>query len=611
MPKRSIIKLCLLFATLAIIAVTATAVPFPYPEEVPKGSSESSQFDFSPPPAPEIATDTSYFFCSIGAVSVGAPGNDCWGWAAPDGTEYAIAGSGAGITFINTETMQIVDVIPFAENCTWKDMKTYQHYAYAVSECGGSNQGLLVMDMSFLPDSVHRIGSTAINNSGSVTSHNVWVDTVAGYLYTEGSSAADYSVHIFSLANPANPTYVNSFGPSSGIHDLYVLNDIAYLAEGWSPTFSIWNLANKFSPQLLTRISVPTGGYVHNIWPTDDGKYCVTTEETAFHTIKIWDIQNLADVQLLGQYLAPNMLAHNAQVYGNDKIHISHYQSGVVVVDMTDKSNPVELGRYDTYPADEAPDFDGCWGVYNYTPSGRIYASNMDGTVHVLEERKAVLDDTMFIETVDAVPGSKVRVDVHAVNNLPLQQIVIPFNWAGPFNMTLDSVSTVGLRTDYFEEKVFNGQDFSHSRASFRLTSSYFNTSPLLEVGSGPVLSLWFTVPFGASGGPNPVIITPYNGKTPGFKYPCLTYEPVTYDGAVVMSCCLGISGNVDGDPLEAVDIVDLTYFVDYLFAGGAAPVCMAEANVDGDLSRSVDISDLTALVDFLFTGGSFPAGCL
>ena len=77
------------------------------------------------------------------------------------------------------------------------------------------------------------------------------------------------------------------------------------------------------------------------------------------------------------------------------------------------------------------------------------------------------------------------------------------------------------------------------------------------------------------------------------------------------MSCCVGIAGNVDGDPFNTIDITDLTYFVDYLFAGGSAPPCMAEANIDGDISKSVDITDLTVLVDFLFGGGPFPAPCL
>ena len=71
------------------------------------------------------------------------------------------------------------------------------------------------------------------------------------------------------------------------IHDVYARNDTVYVAEGTNGTFSIWDVSDKYDPVLLTRVSIPNSGYVHNIWPTDDGKYAMTTEETVNKTIKI------------------------------------------------------------------------------------------------------------------------------------------------------------------------------------------------------------------------------------------------------------------------------------------------------------------------------------
>ncbi|UCC43503.1 MAG: hypothetical protein JSU65_10205 [Candidatus Zixiibacteriota bacterium] len=65
--------------------------------------------------------------------------------------------------------------------------------------------------------------------------------------------------------------------------------------------------------------------------------------------------------------------------------------------------------------------------------------------------------------------------------------------------------------------------------------------------------------------------------------------------------CCVGLVGNVDGDPNEQVDIGDLTALIDYLFVSYAPPSCLGEANLDGDPDGLVDISDLTLLIDFLF----------
>lgn len=67
-------------------------------------------------------------------------------------------------------------------------------------------------------------------------------------------------------------------------------------------------------------------------------------------------------------------------------------------------------------------------------------------------------------------------------------------------------------------------------------------------------------------------------------------------------SCCIGIRGNVDGDPLDVIDISDLLFLVDYMFVPGSPdPVCLSESNVNGDENPSPDISDLLFLVDYMF----------
>ncbi len=70
--------------------------------------------------------------------------------------------------------------------------------------------------------------------------------------------------------------------------------------------------------------------------------------------------------------------------------------------------------------------------------------------------------------------------------------------------------------------------------------------------------------------------------------------------------CCKGVTGNVDGDLADIVDIGDLSALVDYLFSSGSISSCAQENDVDK--SGSADISDLSVLVDFLFSGGSLPS---
>ena len=97
--------------------------------------------------------------------------NDCWGYTAPDGREYALLGVTTGTSIIDiTDPANVyeVDYFPSATS-TWKDIKTYQHYAYAVTEASG---GMQIFDLSNLPNSVTELTPY----TGFSTSHNIYVD---------------------------------------------------------------------------------------------------------------------------------------------------------------------------------------------------------------------------------------------------------------------------------------------------------------------------------------------------------------------------------------------------------------------------------------------------
>lgn len=78
----------------------------------------------------------------------------------------------------------------------------------------------------------------------------------------------------------------------------------------------------------------------------------------------------------------------------------------------------------------------------------------------------------------------------------------------------------------------------------------------------------------------------------------------------VLRICCQGVTGNVDCDPQDNVDIADLTALIDNLYVSLSPLCCYGKANIDGDRGRSVDIADLTALIDRLYVSFSPPAAC-
>jgi PKD repeat protein len=233
-------------------------------------------------------------------------------------------------------------------------------------------------------------------------------------------------------------------------------------------------------------------------------------------------------------------------------------------------------------------------GVTVQTPDGP-YSQTRYGYI-------SVYADTIFIDNISATAGQKLRVDINVRNFLPLKTLTIPLVWEGPFDLVYDSFSTAGLRTEYFEVQNLLNLDLSRSRITFYLKTSHNNTLiPLLEPGTGPVVSVFFTVPLFARSGSNPLALTSYNNYSPSLEALAGVYVPVTIDGSVTTGCCEGTVGNIDADPQEQVDIGDLTSLINFLYIGTTLPDCLGEANVDGDTAGRVDIGDLTALIDYLY----------
>ena len=72
--------------------------------------------------------------------------------------------------------------------------------------------------------------------------------------------------------------------------------------------------------------------------------------------------------------------------------------------------------------------------------------------------------------------------------------------------------------------------------------------------------------------------------------------------------CCRGTRGNVNGDPDDVLDAMDLVFMVEWLWESGDEPPCLKEADVDG--SGQADAMDLVYIVEFLWNNGPAPVDC-
>ncbi len=196
---------------------------------------------------------------------------------------------------------------------------------------------------------------------------------------------------------------------------------------------------------------------------------------------------------------------------------------------------------------------------------------------------------------------------IYERNTIPIRQFTIPVQYTGTLDLTLDSFSTVGCRTSYFEV-----QDRIHSYAAgkqltIRLVSSNSGTSPDLPAGDGLLLKLYFKTSAATVGDTTVLDLDGYNSYLPSFSSPLLTYTPLLAPPVVyVPACCVGERGDVDMS--GEVNVADLTYLVNYIFNGGLPSPCEEEADIDG--SGDINVADVTALVAYIFQGGAPPAAC-
>lgn len=321
-------------------------------------------------------------------VSFNDEANDIWGYVDSLGNEYALVGLRN-----STEIVDVTDPdnpvklfsIP-GPHSTWRDLKTWSHYAYVTNETGN---GLLIIDLANLPNT---IATKETNfNAELATAHNIFIDE-KGFAYMFGFNDSVRSLptdqrgaYIIDLRNdPWNPTYAGRYA-AAYVHDGYVRGDTMWASQVYAGNFAVVDVRVKGSVTVLATQETPSR-FTHNSWLTDDGKYLVNSDEVSGGFISFYDVSDLENITETDRYQSSpgsGVIPHNAFVLG-DYVVISYYKEGVVIVDATKKNNVIEIGRYDTSPFIASDGFSGCWGVYPYFPSGNIIASDIEEGLFVL-----------------------------------------------------------------------------------------------------------------------------------------------------------------------------------------------------------------------------------
>lgn len=325
--------------------------------------------------------------------------SDCWGYVSASGREYAILCLSDGTAFVeitNPRAAKIIGVID-GPHSTWRDVKIYKDYAYAVTEAG---VGIQVIDLANIDAGTVTL-VREITERGPKSTHNVAIDEESGFLYRCGGGGR--GLRAYSLADPANPTFVGAWNDRY-VHDAQIVTytegpyagrQIAFVCSGFNsgwvePGMDILDVTDKANITVIKNLTYPGAVYSHQGWLSPDRQYFYLGDEldedgqinTTTHVIDVSDLEN---AQAVGTFTNDmKSVGHNIYTRGN-LLYAANYTSGLRVFDTSDPANPVEVAWFDTYPENDNANFSGLWSNYPYFPSGVVLGSDRARGLFVLE----------------------------------------------------------------------------------------------------------------------------------------------------------------------------------------------------------------------------------
>ena len=355
--------------------------------------------------------------------------NDIWGHVDLNTEkEYAIIGlrDGVAVVDVTTPTSPAVVGSISGRSSSWRDIKVYQYYdtstlrwqAYAYSTTE-ANEGLTIIDLNDLENGISVVGRQTTDR----TAHNIYISNL-DYVLNVALTGQEPRVHIlgsnnfggsfrsYTLSDPETlgSTYTNSFGTRNDYtHDASSLNitdaraqtdcvqgdnrNCLVILDFNEDTLRLWDHTNKNQAVELGASSYPNAEYTHSGWWSEDKQYVIVHDELDEQThglnttLNIFDISSLSTPTLTGTWSGPTRaIDHNGFVRGN-RYYMSNYERGLTVLDITDPSNPVEVGFFDTYPVSNNAGFNGAWGVYPFLPSGNILVSDINSGLYIIQDQ--------------------------------------------------------------------------------------------------------------------------------------------------------------------------------------------------------------------------------
>lgn len=282
--------------------------------------------------APVLAHLNTLLTSAVHSVElIGHIGGDNWGRRGFVQGNYAYIGEGYGITILDISTPNSPTVIGRSSLLSKmvKDIFVSENIAFVLTTDGIMH----LLDVSNRA-SPREVGSYTNGLSG------VDVNTRGNKIFARGDIAyisRPDGLHLVDISDPTNPVDISVYSLGRCPFDLFIDNNIAYLALGYDG-LQLIDISNPAYPTLISTYYEPLNGDgVFDVYVSNDVILMAGIE-----VIRLLDVSNPANPSQISVYDAPgidfNIFVDNNIAYVTTSGH------GLRLVDIHDPVNPTEVG---------------------------------------------------------------------------------------------------------------------------------------------------------------------------------------------------------------------------------------------------------------------------
>jgi hypothetical protein len=229
---------------------------------------------------------------------------------------------------------------------------------------GVGNDGVHIVDLTdpANPVLLGKVNSTTGNFYNTIHEMMVFDQGGSRYLLENSNNTANTNLKIIDVTNPAAPVLKWDFASGTGgwIHAMHIRGTRAYFSAFFNSKVDIYDFTNLAgqAPALVGSVNIGSTTN-HSSWTNETGEYLYTARETTNGDVRVYDVRNPAAPLLIRSVKAGDLninaiTPHNPVVMGN-KLYVAWYQAGTQVFDISDPTNPVRVGQYDSYQPEFAP----------------------------------------------------------------------------------------------------------------------------------------------------------------------------------------------------------------------------------------------------------------